>query len=1571
MKSALTLLTALLLAGAPASAQELSTSLPLTSVGNRLLWSVGDQQLTLDVPIAGRVRLELYSAEFDPQDYRSDTYFGDERYDAGPVETTFAVIDAAGNVVTRATFPAGAHSWRTLIDQDLPAGTYHLEAVTAGNGKNTFALRLTGVQAAVRANRVAVNVHARDWVPVVNVTTDGAGDVLRLYDGDGPTELEARLRGPDGRTTPIPVSAQLGWVEIPLPSTPGAYSVELRQPTTARQYSNTVAFTLTRAGSAADLTLTRVDTTGTLRVDAELLLPGGAVPTVADVRVGDATLHVDGSATQAVNAGTYPVRVAPVAGATVAASAATVTVPRGGTGQVRVQVKPDVTLNVTADRQEVCVGDVVTFTATARTAYAGDLPVNLRLALPDGVTPTAESAAPTTVSAATPAVTRVEVRAQRPGPLSANATLDPWAKQAAANVTVRADATTVQLRRAPLSAAAPGSEVTVTLSATNTGSAPVPFALADAPAPGLTPLEPTSFTGTLAPGETRAFTYRARVSATTDVPLSATLRAEGCGAPQAVAGTLPVQAPPAPVAATPTPTPAARPAPDATRTSEIRLPFDAPAEATTLILAHTFPTGATYVPGSSRLNGAALPDPIIGTSGRAYWTVPGQRRGTLTYDVTHTGALPALQQPALRALYPRERAETLQGTFDAGDYAGATARPATPAATENAGALKLPLSGTVYRDRDRVTVVVEGPIGATLTPTINGEPIPEARLGGRVNDPARGTQRLTYVAVPLRVGENALALGRDTVTVTYAGPTARVDITPVSVVADGSTPLRLRVRALDERGVGTAQPFLTLRPSLEPRTPDANPGEAGYQVRLVDGEGELVLAPQASPTTLTIDTLIAGRVERRTFDVRPDDGRVGVGVVSVTLGFPGDGVDVRTQARAYLETPLAGGKLYVAADKDGLPTDSDPNTRAPVFGDASTEQVPLQGLDPFAFDFDHPAFRVQYRQTTVPIEVLPLGERLTALTARSKTNPSVSGFVALVPEDRVRDRLTPNGTRLARLTRFPVAPGSETVEVVTLERGTGKELARRTLVRLVDYTLDTETGVLTLTRALDRIDADLNDVELQVSYRLLNAGSNRDLAFGVQLQQVGAGYTLGIAAVSLDGQLTTGVRGTVNTGPLNADVRVAYAGGVQASADLDYRTDAFTASARARYQSATYAGLNPFTPGLALNAAARLRVTPNVALIADAEHRDQPGLYSGNVSARAEVRLKPFSVGAGLKYAYGTQSGLGAIVSAGYHRNPLDVDVVHTQPITGTLDPTTDFTARVALTDSVALAVRDTVNWRTGHTATVSLDSRLGNTNFSVAYDLPTASGAGNRARFGVTTELPLNNQFSVGVRAALIRDLNAGAFEASGGADLRYKSDTLSATLGTDLAWRAGALTTVVRGGVTGSLTRNLTLTADGTAEFGARVGARFALGAAYRNGPLNALAYARYQTGSLSAGQPELLAGAAAEYHQPRYAVRGGLDLRARPNDPNSFTYQPTLGATYYVTDDLGVGAWGRALLQPGLQSAQYGFGVEGTARVLPGTWFTVGYNLLGFDGLGNTYTRPGAYLRLDLTLDESVGK
>ena len=1590
MKRAITTLTAALLGAA--SAQEIATSLPLTSVGNKLMWTVGDQDLKLVVGVSSRVQLDVYGAQFDPQDYRSPDYYGDENYSTerpkAPVASTFTLTNEAGEVVVTQDYGAGAQDWQTLVNADLPAGTYTLKVRTEGNGKNTFAFRLNSVSAAVQADHLNVTIRSNDWIPALNIYNPGGPLSVRMYDGDGPGELEAELRDAAGNVTPIKVSGQLEWDDIKVPEAKGNYTVYLRQPAKTFQYSNTVGFELT----SGPITVVQTDTTGQLQIVAELVLPDETLPTEATVRVGEQDYQVNGSVGPlTIPTGDYPVSVQPITGAEVTVQPDQVTVVKEQVQTVKVQVKPDVALSFSADKPEVCVGDVVRFTARATTEFSRQtLPASLRVQLPEGFTANGETSVTAKVDAANPGVLTFEAKAEAgaAGARQIQAALAPWGKTESLDLNVLPTATQIELRRGDLAAAQPGQTVTVTLTIKNSGAVAVPYNLTDAPGELLEALDPAQFSGELAPGEEKTLSYRARVKAGAEgqSELKATLSG-ACDSSQVVAGTL---------AVTPPPPPAPAPVVAVQRESTVRIPFDAPKAATQIVVAHQPPAGSEYVAGSSTLNARPVADPERGPSGKLYWTTPGAPRGVLTYKVSHEGALPALTSPTLIGKYANDRLEVLVGDGNVDDLK-ALQKLSTQTPGENDGLIKLPLSGTVYRDRDRVTVAVIGPVGEAALPSVNGVPVQAATLGKTVTDNEGGQERREFYGQLLQPGENTITYGTQEVKVYLAGTPVRAELTPQQLVADGSTPIRIGIKLLDEAGLANGS-TVTVQTSLEPNVADAQPAVASYQVALKDGEGVLELQPMSAPVRFDVRVLVGDQPTVRTFEALPSKTRVGVGTLSAGALLGSGGVAGELRGQSYLETPIGEGKLYVGAvggataepGTDGaltltrdqtqrLPITDNPLERYPNYGDSSTQEVPLQGIDPVAFRYEHRAFNLQYRQSPLPIDVFNLGLNPTALSGYTRSNPQVSGFVGLLPRTLQVDELATNGTRVYTLSRSGLFPDSEVVELITTDRFTGAESVR-TLQRLRDYTVDTSSGVLYFPRALPVSDEDGNGQRLRVTYRLEDPNAARAVAWGAQASTrlFEDRVTLGAAAVQLDGVTTFGARMRYDDGVSRADLLGAYGQGAMVTGLASVQSDRLTARASLRYQQDGYAGPNPVEDGLAASGDALYKLTDRFGVGLTGYYRNTPATSTaaatsgGYADVKGLYNFQPFTVGLGLRAGFGDQAGLGVIGVAGYSQNNYQLRVEHAQPLSGELPATTTLVGSLPLGQNVTLTGRNEYRWGQDNRASLGLVSRFGGTNFSVAYDLPGADGWGNRARFGADTTLPLNERLSLGLNAGYLVDF-AGAEDGwNAGASLRYKDERTSATLGSDVARTPQGLRFVVRSGASYSLTDRLTLSADATHTRGptaADQGTNAALSVALRASRWQGLAYLRYKDGSLAAQRPEVIGEANLEYHTPRFALRGGIAGRSLLTEAGSTTYQVSGSGTYYVTDRLGLGLAARALSQPATNYLGLSLGVEGSYRALPGTWLTVGYNPVGFTGINsNLYTRQGAYLRLDLMLDDA---
>ncbi|MBB6097819.1 hypothetical protein HNR42_001242 [Deinobacterium chartae] len=1012
------------------------------------------------------------------------------------------------------------------------------------------------------------------------------------------------------------------------------------------------------------------------------------------------------------------------------------------------------------------------------------------------------------------------------------------------------------------------------------------------------------------------------------------------------------------------PAPAAQ-MPQVSRQSVLRVPFALPESAVSAVIAQRLPEGARYLPGSSEWDGQALPDPLIGKNGTLYFRLEAPAQGTLRFRVVHGDTLAELELPALRLHFPGGREDVVSGRFDAADYASAAA----PHNAENPGRLRLPLEGRVFRDRDRITVALEGQASDDLNVQLNGEPLARELIGKRTFDPATGAVRVEYIGVRLRPGRNLITGGGESVQVFLAGRPERLELEPLRLVADGSNPIELRLRALDANGVATGTSFVSVESNFEFLGEDANPGMAGYQLRLEGGEARVRLRPRTTPGELNIRLTLDELSLERSFRVAPDERTVGVGQLSATVGISQPSLGVT--ARAYLEAPLGDGKVYLAGSSDGLPTEPTAGSGFALTGDASTLEVPLQGLDPVAFRYDEDNFTLAYRQAPLPIDALPISGDYTALTLQTRGQDlSASGFAGRVPNATVHEQVVPDGTRLYILHRVPIEPGSESVERVVRDRLTGLEVRRTRLVRLVDYTLDPQTGALEFVRPYTAFDEQLNTQTLEVTYRPVDAGSHRSAAFGAQLSARFGHWTASLAGAYLQDQTSFGARLRYEVGTDRLDLRAATAsGGVQLSAEGSTRSSAFEASGRVSYQDAAYDGPGASRVGTYAEGRVSADLGGGFKAVGRAEIAASDSEDRRRLETTVDYSADPWRVGAGLRLDLGNPAGLSLVGRGGYRNDRFSVDLSHAQSLSD-VPSETELSARYALTRDVSVFARTQVNWLTGARSAFGLEGRLGGTNLSVAYELPGASGDGNRARFGADATLGLSDRVSLGLNGASSYDFVRDQAEFSLGSSLRYKSDELSATLGTDFSVRGGQLKTVVRGGITDSLSDGFSVGADVLSEFGASRGDRVSLSAALRESDWNSLGYLRFADGSLSGGRPELTAQWATTYQQADYQLRAALDARYLPSDPGSFALQTQLGATAYLNDRFGLGAVLRALSLPVAGTTEWGLGLEGSLRVLPGTWATLGYNPTGFSGIGSRYTLPGVYLRFDLLLDEVNG-
>jgi hypothetical protein len=101
-------------------------------------------------------------------------------------------------------------------------------------------------------------------------------------------------------------------------------------------------------------------------------------------------------------------------------------------------------------------------------------------------------------------------------------------------------------------------------------------------------------------------------------------------------------------------------------------------------------------------------------------------------------------------------------------------------------------------------------------------------------------------------------------------------------------------------------------------------------------------------------------------------------------------------------------------------------------------------------------------------------------------------------------------------------------------------------------------------------------------------------------------------------------------------------------------------------------------------------------------------------------------------------------------------------------------------------------------------------------------------------------------------------------------------------------------------------------------------------------------------------------------RLFLRSGFSYRLLTG---TFTGQVTLGGTYYLTDQFGIGANASYFFQPTTGVSKYGLGIEASLRLVTDLTLSAGFNLIGISDPLTPSTAPGFFIRLDWKFDERL--
>ncbi|HVQ26695.1 MAG TPA: hypothetical protein VMV01_16015, partial [Planctomycetota bacterium] len=547
-----------------------------------------------------------------------------------------------------------------------------------------------------------------------------------------------------------------------------------------------------------------------------------------------------------------------------------------------------------------------------------------------------------------------------------------------------------------------------------------------------------------------------------------------------------------------------------------------------------------------------------------------RRLAALPRDEASRSLRRAMLRPEQRSHTDDARTLPAAGTFT-GERDGFALAPVQPSRSTSAVAATVSLEQLLptldpelgfvgLSDLDTVTstqfaVRVKGRLGTRLLLRVNGERVPESRVGRRVTAATAGLEAWEYVGVTLKPGINVLELappqaqGRVAVRIVAPASLGWIGLLgPRSAPADGRSPVLFTLAVADSSGVPVgARTLVTLESTLGRVTAeDLDPARPGVQVAVEGGSAQVALLPPASPGRATV-TAASGQYRTATGveflpEMRP---LLAVGSLEgvVTLQGVRHPANGRAPRRGF-ELPIeqfftesadgrqsagARGALFVKgrvrddlqltlgydSDRDAEQRqfrDMQPDRGYPVLGDASVRGYDAQSTGRLYARLERRDASLLYGDLTTNGPTFSSAGNLTlANYARSLTGAAAAwgdeasggrAFTSREHSNSVVDELPGVGiSGPYALTRTPIVENSERVEVLVRSRDqSAVVLSSEVRQRFTDYELDAITGELLFRSPIPSLDADLNPVSVRVSYEVEGEGEAA-WVHGVQLHE--------------------------------------------------------------------------------------------------------------------------------------------------------------------------------------------------------------------------------------------------------------------------------------------------------------------------------------------------------------------------------------------------------------------------------------------------------------------------------------
>lgn len=465
-------------------------------------------------------------------------------------------------------------------------------------------------------------------------------------------------------------------------------------------------------------------------------------------------------------------------------------------------------------------------------------------------------------------------------------------------------------------------------------------------------------------------------------------------------------------------------------------------------------------------------------------------------------------------------------------------------------------------------VRVKGRLGSTLRLTANNAVLAENRVGKRARLSGRELEAWEYIGVELKPGRNTLLLeeidpfgitrGRQEISLTAPGSIGRIEIeAPETAVADGATPVLIKVRLTDDRGIPvTVRSQLTLEiDNGRWEMKDLNPDEPGTQIFIQGGSADFTIIPPNQP----LDALVrvsSGILQKEVKiaylpELRP---LIGAGILEGVLDLSHRGQLPLThssgsafeqslrnlsresdsgrsgaagRAAFFFKGAIKGEYLLTAAfdsDKETgerLFRDIQPDKYYPVYGDSSAKIFDAQSSGRLYVRIDKQKSWLLFGDFTTDD-----GENIRQLSKYSRSvtglkehfeNSRLSANVYLNNDDlqRVEIEIPANGTSgpYQLSAAGELYENSEQVQILVRDRNQPSIILQTIpMTRFTDYTIEPLSKRLLFAGPVASLDENLNPRSIRVTYEVSSGGpsfwmggADAQLKLTEQIQ-VGASY---------------------------------------------------------------------------------------------------------------------------------------------------------------------------------------------------------------------------------------------------------------------------------------------------------------------------------------------------------------------------------------------------------------------------------------------------------------------------------